>query len=756
VLGLSATALGVLPQEEGTVDLLTQANVQLEGAFNMDQSGDAVAPAGDVNGDGIDDVIVGAYWSRLTRGTSHVVFGSASSASVNLAAMGSRGFTITGARRFESSPYYSGDQLGTSVAAAGDVNGDGFDDVIVGAPGDWRNSPGYAYVVYGSASPAAVNLTTAADAGLGSRGFAINGAAVRDELGASVAGAGDVNGDGLDDVIVGAPEKNLTVGQLIPTNPSATYVIYGSASAPGPVNLTGAADAGLGSRGFAINPAASGGQLGASVAGAGDVNGDGRDDLVVGAPGAQTGPYLGLAGITYVIFGSASPSTVNLTSAADAGLGPGAGFAIRGSYYADFTGDVVDGAGDVNGDGFDDVVVGAGSASQRGQNHVQGDAWGVIYVIYGSASPAPVNLTNAVDAGLGSRGFSINGSAAGECLGEAVAGAGDVNSDGLDDLVVGLKRRSPGSPPRPYAGTSYVIYGSAATPSPMDLAQPLGSRGITVMGAKGDPNPQGNSGDRSGASVAGAGDFNGDGRDDVLVGAIDANPDPTRGGAGVTYVVYGFGTAAMSYPAGITATAGTQVTPLAPTLSRTGVPSFTVSPALPAGLSIGATTGVISGTPTAASADASYTVTMTDLTGQVSNTVKIAVAPGPPAATSVAPVTPVGPAGKLRMARARQGSRGVVTTGVVPAGATSVVQLATRRSPRAGQQVPGMREAARRAAPCSIRGTGSARTFTCTMRLAPGQWTLTTRARGGGVVLAQSVTRVGVKARGARTVPVAG
>ena len=127
---LSAAALGVLPQQQGTVDLLTQANVTLSGAAANDNSGNSVASAGDVNGDGRADVIVGAHRadpsSRTNAGSTYVVYGTASPSNVDLASLGSSGFRIDGAA--------AGDVSGSSVASAGDVNGDGRADVIVGAP----------------------------------------------------------------------------------------------------------------------------------------------------------------------------------------------------------------------------------------------------------------------------------------------------------------------------------------------------------------------------------------------------------------------------------------------------------------------------------------------------------------------------------------------------------------------------------------------------------------------------------------------
>jgi len=207
---------------------------------------------------------------------------------------GSNGFAINGIGAYDSS--------GTSVSSAGDVNGDGFDDLIIGAisadPNGITNA-GQSYVVFGSniGFGAGLDLSTLN----GSNGFAINGIAAYDSSGTSVSSAGDVNGDGFDDLIIGAegadPNGMSFAGQ--------SYVVFGSNSGFG---------AGLdlstlnGSNGFAINGIAVFDQSGFSVSSAGDVNGDGFDDLIIGAQGADPNGIVG-AGQSYVLFGQASTPT---------------------------------------------------------------------------------------------------------------------------------------------------------------------------------------------------------------------------------------------------------------------------------------------------------------------------------------------------------------------------------------------------------------------------------------------------------------
>ena len=219
--------------------------------------------------------------------------------------------------------------------------------------------------------------------------------------------------------------------------------------------------------------------------------------------------------------------------------------------------------------------------------------------------------------------ITLDGAAASDHSGFSVASAGDVNGDGRSDVIVGAPYADPSS--RSFAGSSYVIYGSAS-PSNVDLGS-LGSAGFRIDGAA--------AGDYSGYSVASAGDVNGDGRSDVIVGAPYADPS-SRSAAGSSYVIYGFGTASLSYPGAIAATVGAPIASYTPTVSRTGTATFGVSPALPAGLSLATATGVISGTPTEA-ASGTYTVTMTDLSGTASTAVSVTVTVTP--TSSVTPVS---------------------------------------------------------------------------------------------------------------------
>ena len=334
----TATAIDLASVAAGTGGFV------INGQAAGDQSGWSVASAGDVNGDGLGDLIVGAYQSDpasgVDAGRSYVVFGKAGTAAMELAsiAAGTGGFVINGQAASDISGY--------SVASAGDVNGDGLADLIVGAQSSDPASgldAGRSYVVFGKAGTAAIDLASIA---AGTGGFVINGQAANDHSGVSAASAGDVNGDGLGDLIVGAHVSDPANG----VDAGRSYVVFGKAGTTA-IDLASVA---LGTGGFVINGQAVSDYSGISVASAGDIHGDGLGDLIVGAYASD--PAGGVdAGRSYVVFGKAGTTAINLASVA---LGTG-GFVINGQAAGDNSGTSVASAGDVDGDGLGDLIVGA-------------------------------------------------------------------------------------------------------------------------------------------------------------------------------------------------------------------------------------------------------------------------------------------------------------------------------------------------------------------------------------------------------------
>jgi hypothetical protein len=406
--------------------------------------GYSVASAGDVNGDGFDDVIVGdteLYNGQAALGRAYVFHGSAAGLSriANWTAAGSQ----------EKS------QAGWSVASAGDVNGDGYGEVIVGAPyfgeEEGEEDVGRADLYYGSAT----GLSTAP-------GWSVVGDREYGLLGSGVGTAGDVNGDGYDDVIVGAAaysDKGSYEG--------AAFVYLGSATGLSTVAAWRADGPGA----YA--------SFGWAAGTAGDVNGDGYDDVIVGAGSLSHGQYS--EGGAYVYHGSA------------AGLSTSANWSVEGNRAFGYFGTSVGTAGDVNGDGYADVIAGAAGNVVRA------------YAYYGSAAGlSPVaDWIHRSDQFLSGFGFSVTT-------------AGDVNGDGYDEVIVGAPYWTDG---QDQEGGVWLFDGSASGLS-TDFTWAAESNQASAW---------------FGWSVSLAGDVNGDGYDDLMIGAPHYGHPQQSEGIAVTY-----------------------------------------------------------------------------------------------------------------------------------------------------------------------------------------------------------------------------
>jgi len=334
----------------------------------------------------------------------------------------------------------SGDLFSASTAGVGDVNGDGFDDLLIGSPGFSFNKGG-AFLYLGRRSGWTMEET------IYSAKAVYEGLAVNEKAGYSVAGAGDVNGDGFDDMLIGAPAYSSNQGRV--------YLVLGGSNPPIDLNsaliFTGEASS----------------KAGASVAGAGDVNGDGYADMLIGAPN-----YNGSLGRVYLVYGSASPSSLNLNTT----------LFFTGE-IGDYAGTSVAGAGDFNGDGYADMLIGATGATTFK---------GTAYLVYGSASLSSISLILAT----AYSGVSVNDEA-----GTSVAGAGDVNGDGFADILIGAPGRTSSD------GVSYLVLGKPT----YQASQYLDAADAAFAGQTPDV--------FSGGRLAGAGDVNADGYSDILIGA---------------------------------------------------------------------------------------------------------------------------------------------------------------------------------------------------------------------------------------------
>jgi hypothetical protein len=412
--------------------LSTSPNWTAESNQEYARFGNSVSTAGDVNGDGYSDVIVGAFWyenGQTTEGGAFVYHGSSGglSTSPNWTAESNQG-----------SAYF-----GCSVSSAGDVNGDGYSDVIIGA--DYYNSgqtdEGKAFVYYGGpGSLSAVPSWTAEPNQDGA------------EFGYSVSQAGDVNGDGYSDVIVGALAYDN--GQ---TNEGRAFIYFGGSSglSTSP-NWTAESDQ-------------TGAQFGWSVSSAGDVNGDGYSDVIIGANYYDNGQTD--EGGAFVYYGSSS--------------GPSASpnWKAESDQANAFFGSCVSSAGDINGDGYSDVIVGDYQYDNGQSNE------GRAFVYHGSSG----GLSTSPD-------WTAESNQDGGYFGWSVSSAGDVNGDGYSDVIVGADAYDNG---QTNEGRAYVYHGS-----------PSG------LSASPDWTAESNQANASfGYSVSTAGDVNGDGYSDVIVGA---------------------------------------------------------------------------------------------------------------------------------------------------------------------------------------------------------------------------------------------
>ncbi len=431
------------------------ADAIMLGPVDGDRAGSAVAGVGDVNADGYADLLIGAPnhdGDEADAGAAFLLLGPVSG-QVDL---GRAAAEIVG-KEVEG-------EAGHSVAAAGDVNADGYADLLIGAPyvDTGASDAGAAYLVLGPVD---------GELDVRSGDAIMNGLSSIDWAGWAVAGAGDTNGDGYDDLLVGAPyaDKNGS-------NVGAAYLLLGPVS--GELALS-EADAQMPGETAADS-------AGLAVDGAGDVDGDGIDDVILGAPGRdQSGTN---AGAAYLLLGPVS----------DLDLGA-ADIRLAGEAEHDGAGTAVAGAGDVDGDGLDDILVGAPN------NDTGGDAAGAVYLVQGSAR-GYLSLSSAH--------ASILGEAAFDQAGAELEGVGDADGDGLGDFLVGAPGHDQGGTD---AGSAYLMLG------PVEGQVGLGSALVTVLGSQ--------DGDGAGNAISSAGDSDGDGTIELLVGAPDSSEGGTDRGA---------------------------------------------------------------------------------------------------------------------------------------------------------------------------------------------------------------------------------
>jgi hypothetical protein len=526
----------------------------LNGISQLDLSGVSVSSAGDFNGDGIDDILIGATQadpnSLSEAGETYLVYGGTSIGSSGIFELssldGTNGFVLNGITAF----YYSG----MSVSSAGDFNGDGYGDILIGASAADPNGisdAGETYLVYGGASIGSSGIFELSSLD-GTNGFVLNGITAGDRSGYSVSSAGDFNGDGYDDILIGAhksdPNGISEAGE--------TYLVYGGTA----IGSSGIFELSSldGTTGFVLNGITAGDFSGYSVSSAGDFNGDGYDDILIGAYKSDPNG-ISDAGETYLVYGGTAIGSSGIFELSS--LSGTNGFVLNG-IADDWSGYSVSSAGDFNGDGYDDILIGA---MQGDQNGVSGA--GETYLVYGGTSVDGSSGIFELSSLSGTNGFVLNGVDADDHSGWSVSSAGDFNGDGYDDMLIGVPVADPNGISA--AGETYLVYGGTSVGSSgiFELSSLNGTNGFVLNGV--------DAVDFSGMSVSSAGDFNGDGYADILIGAYQGRPNGIYA-AGETYLVYSSSTGTPSPTTSPT---------LVPLLAPTSVPTPAFEPKPSSGLS---------------------------------------------------------------------------------------------------------------------------------------------------------------------------
>lgn len=463
------------------VDILElgDATWKLTSVTSDEWAGASVASVGDLDGDGWVDLLIGAYFNSTVAtdaGAAYVVRGGLLQVQSSPAPLDSAGPTLTGDQ--------VEDRAGWAVAGPGDVDGDGYDDLLVSAPynEDHGISSGSVYLVYGTTA-----MTTAPSLALGDTDLQLYG--TNELAGHALADAGDVDGDGLPELLIGNP--NNSAGG---TSTGAAVMVLGLTAA------SSGADLDLALADLTMVGEAWDDHAGYSVAGGGDVDGDGLSDLWIGAPEADVSgsndgaAYLALSGSAAALFREVSLADADLK--------------LTGAARVDALGMKVAMVGDVDGDGLDDLAVGAPWTSTEYAGS------GATFLLFGGSVPALGGQASAFASDA-----QLNGVKPNQEIGSVLAGAGDVDADGLADLLIGAENNDSAGD---YTGGAYLLIG-----------ENLRTGGDISLREATTNLPGEREHDNAGAAVAGAGDADGDGYDDLLIGA------KYHDGGGAAYLVTG-------------------------------------------------------------------------------------------------------------------------------------------------------------------------------------------------------------------------
>ena len=491
-------------------------NKRFSGTEIVGVSGYGLASAGDINGDGLSDILFSSEFRQdsqvSTRNANiYAVFGSNQGFTprFDLSTLdGQNGFVlnipdiidprIDGFNNFLSS-------------IAGDINGDGFDDILVGpsqlndgllnvSNGTIVEKNGAVYIVFGREQGFSPSIALPNSSFDNSDNLTLNRIEFLDHFITQVSSVGDFNGDNFDDFFISAAEDSITSN----SRTEKPYLIFGNAQgfdssfdlaelkASDGFIITGIG----GNESNVVN----------AVSRAGDINGDGFNDILISQPGASPNDKIG-AGETYVVFGSDQDFSSDLDLSS---LNGSNGFVLNGIDAQDASGASASSAGDFNGDGFDDILISATSADPNGNSRA-----GETYIVFGSSQGFNPNLDLAsLD---GSDGFVLNGIDADDLSGWSVSSAGDINSDGFDDILIGAVTADPNG--NNDAGETYVVFGRASqTAIEWDTETGIvSSFGISLSTGKASTTPIGRTIQDKNWELQTTGDLNGDGQADVIL-----------------------------------------------------------------------------------------------------------------------------------------------------------------------------------------------------------------------------------------------
>jgi len=467
----------VFQQVHGDIDLATSG--KLSCSSTSSNFGTSVKAIGDVNGDEIADFIVGMPGYDNNKGAIAIIYGSSSGIpSVDVC---SDSFTTKDGYIIKSESTAAGSKFGSSLSGVGDINKDGIEDIVVGAPyytSGAISSVGRAYIILLPETPSSKSfsidsLTTPMTSTAGSY-YTLTGVSIMTYIGSFVTGVGDVNNDGVPDVLVGAPSGN-----------GAAYILYGKMDATNlDISNIAATD------GYTIL-GDFGEMLGYGASGCSDINGDGIPDMFISAVYRQR---------LYLLYGKEGTDRTSITAPLTATDG------VMLTDPSTFGLAQTISCGDIDGDGKVDAVIGLLT-------------YGRVYVLFGSfLTTLPTYGTFDFSSLTPEQGFAIDGDT--NYFGQYVSAAGDVNGDGIADIVLTYENYSPtGS--SPYYGAAYVIYGNKAGLASFSISTLTSSQGYRIVGPAES---------RLGSSIDTSKDINGDGVNDIIIGASSEKS---------TYIVYG-------------------------------------------------------------------------------------------------------------------------------------------------------------------------------------------------------------------------